>query len=510
MTDNVKPYIVTARTAEDSGSILHDVALPGSTSEYVPDREVEVHDLRIVNALNTTYLLTDVEADQLRSDPRVDSVEHIEDLPIEITAFQTGNFSKGSFSNGLNWGLLRHTSVENLYGIGTSSGSNTYDYVLDGTGVDIVILDTGIQPDHPEFHDSNGNSRVREINWFAESGVSGTMPSNHYTDYQGHGTHVASIAAGRTFGWARNADIYAIKMLKVPEDPNNVISVSTAFDCLLGWHSRKTNGRPTVINNSWSYIIYNRQAERVFSFSQTGGTTYRVNGGSYRGTPWTGDVLDISKGHSSSTQYGYPVNSVDADISQLIDAGIFVCNSAGNSGLKNDVEGGVDYNNTINLTGLGNLFYHRAGSPNVKNKKGFQVGSVGIGVTNDFEEKTSFSNSGPNVGIYSAGSFIMGALSNFSSYFKSPYHLDSNYSQGVLSGTSMASPQVAGIAALILQVHPDWSPTEVHNYIINNSTQKVYSSGLDNDYNDIGTIHGGPSRLLYLPMNGRKIYSISG
>ena len=48
---------------------------------------------------------------------------------------------------------------------------------MDGTGVDIVIQDSGLQVDHPEFNDANGVSRVQQIDWFSASGVTGSKCS---------------------------------------------------------------------------------------------------------------------------------------------------------------------------------------------------------------------------------------------------------------------------------------------------------------------------------------------
>ena len=85
-----------------------------------------------------------------------------------------------------------------------------YDYVLDGTGVDMVIMDTGIKQIIPEWQDPDGVPRLQQIDWFAESGVSGTQPTNFYTDTNGHGTHCIGTMAGKYFGWAKNARIYNI------------------------------------------------------------------------------------------------------------------------------------------------------------------------------------------------------------------------------------------------------------------------------------------------------------
>lgn len=58
-----------------------------------------------------------------------------------------------------------------------------------------------------------------------------------------------------------------------------------------------------------------------------------------------------------------------------------------------------------------------------------------------------------------------------------------------LSGTSMASPHVAGIAALVRSAHPGWDPTEVKAAIVNTATHDVWTGP-----NQSGTKYG-PQRV---------------
>jgi len=365
-------------------------------------------------------------------------------------------------------------------------------------------------------------SRVKQIDWFAESGVSGTMPANHYTDIDGHGTHVASIMAGKTFGWAKNADIYVQTIL---DNDTNELSIADAFDTLLGWHNAKTNGRPTVVNMSWGYALYLNTNVSPNTIVDNNLQVYAtLTGGSYRGdSPYNNaphtltERADlVSKGvtgrNAGSGYYQIPIvmNSVDTSVEQLTDAGIIVCIAAGNNSMKQDVENGDDYNNYVSYSGLytGNGYYHRGSSPRLGSNPGFNVGAIGNqSPSTTQDEKAGYSDGGAAVNIYAAGTNIIGACSNTAPNFtgsRRVYYLNNSFWQMNIDGTSMASPQIAGMVALLMQIHPDWTPTQVVNWFQNNATNKIYTTGNSDDYTVTNSLWGSEQRLAYFKLSGSK------
>lgn len=508
-----KEYIVSTIRGVDIADIDAEMtAISGS--DTIPNRSCEVCNSRPLSNRQTHYHLTDAEAEALRNDPRIYSVEippeQRDDISIGIRAVQTGNFTKTVSDSGsfINWGLNRCIAETNNYGTNTVA-DNLFSYSADGTGVDVIIHDSGLQVDHPEFTDANGNSRVQLIDWYAESGLSGTQSPNHYRDFDGHGTHCGGIAAGKTFGWAKNARIYALKVngLEGSGDSGTGISITDCFDVIKGWHQNKpvdpATGfkRPTVVNMSWGY-----------------GTTFTsITGGVYRGTPWTGTSRDTSKGMIGAfTISGYRhvvrVDSVDVDLQELIDAGVHVFIAAGNSYQKIDIPGGLDYDNYYTKTGVGNVYYHRGGSP--LDDQAFMVGNIDSTVFNATTEyKSVSSESGPGVDIWAPGTNIMSCTSTTNRWGigSQNYYLDSNYTQTNISGTSMASPQVAGVAACYLQVNPQMSPAQLKARILADSKENlVYTTGLDNDYTNDRSIEGGNNRFLYNKYNQAIVGNISG
>ena len=98
-----------------------------------------------------------------------------------------------------------------------------------------------------------------------------------------------------------------------------------------------------------------------------------------------------------------------------------------------------------------------------------------VGASDSADQQASFSNFGKCVDIYAPGVGIT------SSYIGSP----TTYAS--MSGTSMASPHVAGVAALYLQANPTATPAQVATALTNASTKNVVLK--------LGA--GSPNQLLY-------------
>lgn len=407
-----KEYIVSLRKGIDYDEFWTEMESLTVGHSTIPAHAVDIVNSRPLSLRNCHYALIDEEAARLRSDPRVLSVEippeHRTDIEIGFNATQTGVFDKSTTNTvgQLNWGLLRSNAATNIFG-SNNQLTLPYEYMLDGTGVDVVIQDSGIEPNHPEFFDYTGTgSRIQLINWYTVSGVPGTQSANHYLDTHGHGTHVASTAVGLRHGWAKNAKIYSVKVGGLEGgngDAGSGLPQSTCFDVIKGFHLNKpidpVTGvrRPTIVNMSWGY----------------GGGWGTVTGGVYRGVSYTGG-RDTSKGLvGRNGRYPVLVGSVEVDMDELLDAGVHVCAAASNDSQKIDVPGGVDYNNYFFNTTQGNtaLYYHRGSSP-MGDDRALCVGAIdGPPWNATLDKKVIFSNAGPGVNIFAPGTNIQSATS---------------------------------------------------------------------------------------------------
>lgn len=511
-----KAYYVTLEKGVDPTDFCDHMEKDTTNTECgcIPDRTVDVNDRKPASLRTTKYMLTDEEANHLRTDPRVKGVESD---PVnsakDIFAIQTGDFDRYTqFGNGtgaenfVNWGLRRHILQTPELTEGTQ-----YTYNLDGTGVDVVIQDDGVMSGHPEWEDKNGVSRFNEIDWYTATGSVGTMPAGHYGDVGAHGTHVASTVAGKTYGWAKNAQIYSIRFDLMP--------TGDEFDLVRLWHQQKTNGRPTLLNASWGYSWY----RPGYSLSQTGNITDIQYRGVSQGTTESinyGMANTSTQGGSRPGRHNFPYAVIDAACEDMTDAGVIMVKAAGNYYHKQDVFGGADYDNhyTIdtswaNIIQAGDpIYYHRPGAPHSDDC--IVVGNMDDDYIPGFgENSANNSEKGPRVDIWAAGTQITAATNStgFGSLYDNVYPPNNSYKISRISGTSMASPNVCGVVALFLQLYPNSNINQIKGWLFGNASAGMNTgTGTGTDYSDATSIQGAPNRILYNPFNkGEFLLKIS-
>jgi subtilisin family serine protease len=149
-----------------------------------------------------------------------------------------------------------------------------YAYHNDGQGVNAYVIDTGILATHWEFRE-----RASAIFDAVESEGNGV-------DCNGHGSHVAGIIGGRTFGVAKKVRLFAVRVL-------NCQGTGSWSDVINGvnfvtWHHAQSSqqGIPAVANMSLGGET-NRAVDAAVRNSIRAGVTYVVaagNGNSDAGT----------------------------------------------------------------------------------------------------------------------------------------------------------------------------------------------------------------------------------
>jgi subtilisin family serine protease len=138
--------------------------------------------------------------------------------------------------------------------------------------------------------------------------------------------------------------------------------------------------------------------------------------------------------------------------------------------VRNSIADGVTY---AIAAGNGNLLGQPVNACNVSPARVAEA--ITVSATNQNDARASWANTGACLDIFAAGVSITSA-----------WHT-SNTATNTISGTSMATPHVAGVAALYLQGNPSAAPATVRDTIVNSATTGVVSNP--------GS--GSPNRLLY-------------
>ena len=227
----------------------------------------------------------------------------------------------------------------------------------------------------------------------------GTSPPRLGLDCHGHGTHVASLAGGKTFGTAKKATIYSVRVLNC----ENFGPWTTVLDGL----------------DYVSRVVQERNRPAVISMSLGGGFTQSVNTA----------VRNVNA-------LGIPV---------IVAAG----NHQGDSCPRSP-----------------------AGSPFV----------ITVGGSANGDRIYTFTGFGPCVDIFAPGSSILAADHTCVTCSK------------FLSGTSMSTPMVSGVAAIHLQREPFLTPAELRDRLTGGSTKGALNfNGIPVDFRA-----STPNQLLHI------------
>lgn len=403
---------------------------------------------------------------------------------------------------------------------------NTYDTMMTNTiysshGIDLA---------------TGASTRVQAYDW-SDLGVSGIPSSVSLGGYLGdamaadptvsgggHGSNVTSIIAGRNNGWAKGAKIYSIRVFSgidiTTGSTLGSISQAKFAQLIRAFHNAKSMPRrPTIVNLSLQSML-----------NQSAGSRY-VSAITYRGVKvsntTTSAFRDPTKG---LINYTFPIrnSALDSDLIDAIDDGVIIVGAAGNYSYKQDIVGGNDYDNNVNYQNppaplTSPLYYMRGSSPgaagdDIVGNTVICVGAVDSSFFNPSrqvrEQKSSYSHTGPRVDIYAAGSDIMGAYRNVG-YGSNYAVLDErstataySYYLNKLSGTSQATPQIAGICACFAGTDPNLGQADIRSRLVSAAQPNkltVTNSDFQNNstlpnYSNYSSLLGGSNRVALMPV----------
>ncbi len=275
-TGLVEPELTTSHNADSRAGAAAAAAAPAHSraGEPVPDSYIvtlkadpqlrqpgavarTAHELasRFKGQLGTVYTAAlqgfsvHLPADRARAlakDPRVASVE--QDVLVAATSTQSDP----------SWSLDRIDQSNRL-------PSGTYDYDTDAHNVNIYVLDSGVRATHAEF-----GGRVK----------SGPPPTDD-NDCDGHGTAISGAAAGATWGVAKKATIYSVRVLGC-----DGLGPATKTLDAIDWVTTSAL-RPAVVNISWATGPQDALDQAIRN-SIASGITYVIAAGNENGDACVG------------------------------------------------------------------------------------------------------------------------------------------------------------------------------------------------------------------------------
>jgi len=362
----IDEYIVVVNLPEDWETV-HNYIINENEIDGIPNRKIDCSNTQEFSLRTAIYEMSVAEADILKTHEKVESVElnpdkYPQPMSSDLDRFSNvvqfdkpfityggkWNLATEGHTNGIrsNWSMLNVSdpSSEPYQGVGITPVDNVdrnLQYTVTGSGVDAVIIDSGVSVLHPDFIAPDGTYRVRDLildgpmlvdpaafsghtgsvtidgvnigtradeararAWWSTTSIRsaafqslGTVTiSSNYTRIQahsengtnsllsGHGTACASQIGGKWHGLAFECNLWGIRISL--GTAGGFIASSVALNACTIFHNAKkalsNDPDPTIINNSYGSSS---------STGNTSGTTYYHT---YRGsnTTYTGSGSD--------------------------------------------------------------------------------------------------------------------------------------------------------------------------------------------------------------------------
>ncbi|KAG0074484.1 hypothetical protein BGZ90_010728 [Linnemannia elongata] len=339
-------------------NVHHGEQQTGTTASQNPT----INSLTVGDLVWYSTTMSPTTADQIQQQQHKHQIKYlIPDLPVQMY----GRVQSHPPSWGLDRIDQRTDKLDGLYHYPKSAGQN----------VTIYVIDTGVNIDHKDFE-----GRAQHGPVFAQG-----VQQTENADRNGHGTFVAALAAGATYGVAKKSQIVSLKALD-DAGAGRLSNVLAAIEWIVKRHISQGSAARSIIN--------------------------------------------LSLG----AEFNEPTNEA---IQEAMRLGIHFSIAAGNDG-KDACQ------------------FSPASTP----------GAMTVGATDKDDTIASYSNFGPCVAVFAPGSAIVSAWA------------ESNTATHVQSGTSMASPHVAGLMALLLSESPGENiPVKVMNERILGSVTKFSLNG---------------------------------
>ncbi|MDN5354510.1 MAG: serine protease [Candidatus Cloacimonadota bacterium] len=277
-----------------------------------------------------------------------------------------------------------------------------WDYSFGSNDVIVGIVDTGIKWNHPDLRDNI---------WVNQP----------------------ELDAGMTINW-ENGTVSGGN--GVDEDGNGKV------DDVIGWDFYSNT------NQSYQFYVANDHGTHVAGcVGAVGDNTLGVAGASM-------NVKLISSRHAPTSSNSSYISAGLSGIYYCVDSGAdFINCSFGGGGSGNSYELAADYaidHNSLIIAAAGNDNTNNAFTPQYPSDA---TNAVSVAATGPGDIRANFSNYGPPIDVAAPGVDIKSTIIAGNSY--------ASY-----QGTSMASPIVAGVAALAKSLHPELSGAEMRQRLM--------------------------------------------